>query len=264
MRYLSAFGIGLGLVAGIAIGQEKVKKTPIGVTRVDSGSAMYLSYCASCHGAKGKGDGPAAAALRGPVPDLTLLAKHNRGEFPGQKVMMDLGRIPNSGAHGKSDMPVWGDVFRRSGQSEATAQMRIYNLTRFVESLQEPSVSKPMPAKTDEMPTNLLALPANSGPEMYRWLCAGCHGAEGKGDGPALSSLKSMPTDLTQLTKTHKGQFPSLHLTNMLDKDPGTPAHGSKDMPIWGESFRGSGEDPAVLRLRIRNLVDHLKKLQVP
>jgi mono/diheme cytochrome c family protein len=264
MKSTFVIHVGLLLVAGVAFGQEKIKKTPIGNTRADSGSAMFSSYCASCHGANGKGGGPAASALRGMVPDLTLLAKNNGGVFPGEKVMMTLGRIPNAGAHGSADMPIWGDVFRQSGQSEAQAQIRIYNITRYMESLQVPSVSKPMQAKKDEMPTSLLALPANSGPEMYRWLCAGCHGSSGKGDGPALSSLKSKPTDLTQLTRTHDGKFPSLHLTNMLEREPGTAAHGSKEMPVWGDSFRGSGEDPAVVRLRIRNLVDHLKRMQAP
>jgi mono/diheme cytochrome c family protein len=264
MKYVTSIGIGLLLVGGLAFGQEKLKKAPIGAVPADSGAAMFSSYCASCHGANGKGGGPAASALRGAMPDLTLLAKNNGGKFPGEKVMMTLGRIPAVGAHGSSDMPVWGDVFRQSQQAESMAQMRIYNLTRYVESIQAPAVQNPMPAKKDEMPKSLLALPANSGPEMYRWLCAGCHGANGKGDGPALSSLKTKPTDLTQLTKTHDGKFPSLHLTNMLEKEPGTAAHGSKEMPVWGESFRGSGEDPGVTRLRIRNLVDHLQKMQAP
>lgn len=264
MKYPSPTRLGIILICSVAFGQEKVQKLPINATSANSGSAMFLSYCASCHGANGKGGGPAAAALRGSVPDLTLLAKSHGGVFPSQQVMMTLGRIPSAGAHGNADMPVWGDVFRQSRDAESIVQMRLYNLTQFVESLQDPSVRQPMPATKDEMPTSLLALPANSGPEMYRWLCAGCHGAEGKGDGPALSSLKSRPTDLTQLSKAHQGQFPSLSLTNMLDKDPGTSAHGSKDMPIWGNSFRGSGENPAVVRLRIRNLVDHIKKLQTP
>ena len=257
-----AAGLGLLLAGSQAFSQEKVKKTSIQQVRADSGAAMFASYCASCHGAKSKGGGPAAVALRGTPPDLTALAKINGGAYPGQRVMTTLGRIPSAGAHGSSDMPVWGDVFRQSQQSETVTQMRIYNLSSYLESLQEPPVQKRMQPSKDEIPTSLLALPAGSGPEMYRWLCAGCHGMSGKGDGPALSSLKERPTDLTLLTQTHEGKFPSLHLTNMLDMDPPTPAHGSKEMPIWGNSFRGSGEDSKVVRLRIRNLVDYLKTLQ--
>ena len=266
-HFAAALPCGLFLISSLALSQEKLQKIPISDIRANAGAAMFASYCASCHGADGKGGGPAAPALRGVPPDLTLLATNNGGAFPKDRVMMTLGRIPSAGAHGSADMPIWGEVFRGSRQSETETQMRIYNLTRYVESLQIPTVQKHMPAGNagkEDMPTRLLALPVNSGPEMYRWLCAGCHGATGKGDGPALSSLKDAPTDLTQLTKTHAGKFPSLHLTNMLDKEPGTPAHGSKEMPIWGNSFRGSGEDPNVVRLRIRNLVDYLKTLQAP
>jgi mono/diheme cytochrome c family protein len=253
------------LVTGnLAFSQEKIQKVPISAVRTDAGAAMFSSYCASCHGTNGKGGGPAAAALRGTPPDLTILARNNSGAFPSDRVMTTLGRIPSAGAHGSADMPLWGEVFRHSQHSETVTQLRLYNLTRYLESLQDPPARKRLPAGKDEMPTRLLALPANSGAEMYRWLCAGCHGATGQGDGPALSSLQSVPTNLTHLTRTHEGKFPSLHLTSMLDKDPGTPAHGSKEMPIWGNSFRGSGEDPNVVRLRIRNLVDFLKTLQAP
>jgi mono/diheme cytochrome c family protein len=263
--FATALPCGLFLLSSLAVAQEKLKKPPIQEVRADSGAAMFSSYCASCHGANAQGAGPAAPALRTAPPDLTLLAKNNRGAFPGDRIAMTLGRIPAAGAHGSADMPVWGDLFRQSHQSETVTPMRIYNLTRYLESLQQPAPRQPGPAAAkDEMPTRLLALPASSGAEMYRWLCAGCHGATGKGDGPALSSLKDAPTDLTQLTKTHNGKFPSLHLTNMLDKEPGSPAHGSKEMPVWGTSFRGSGEEPNVVRLRIRNLVDYLKTLQAP
>ena len=40
--------------------------------------------------------------------------------------------------------------------------------------------------------------PAN-GREMYVTYCAACHGVDGKGNGPVASSLKTAPTDLTQL-----------------------------------------------------------------
>lgn len=263
-HFAAALPCGLFLISSLAFAQQKLKKTPIEEVRADSGAAMFASYCASCHGANAKGAGPAAPALRTAPPDLTLLAQNSGGAFPGDRVRITLGTIPAAGAHGSADMPVWGDLFRQSHQSETITRLRIYNLTRYLESLQQPAPPQPKPAAKDEMPTRLLALPAASGAEMYRWLCAGCHGATGRGDGPALSSLKDAPTDLTQLTKTHDGKFPSLHLTNMLDKEPGTPAHGSKEMPVWGTSFRGSGEEPNVVRLRIRNLVDYLKTLQAP
>jgi cytochrome c oxidase cbb3-type subunit 3 len=52
--------------------------------RLAAGRAVYLDRCASCHGPKGKGDGPAAKALTGPpVGDLTG-AKWKHGDRPEQ------------------------------------------------------------------------------------------------------------------------------------------------------------------------------------
>ncbi len=51
------------------------------------GKTLYLDYCTACHGPAGRGDGPAAAGLDRPVPDLTLIAQRNGGTFPTARVM---------------------------------------------------------------------------------------------------------------------------------------------------------------------------------
>ena len=38
---------------------------------IEQGSMLYADQCASCHGTKGQGDGPAARFLSEEVPDLT-------------------------------------------------------------------------------------------------------------------------------------------------------------------------------------------------
>jgi mono/diheme cytochrome c family protein len=38
---------------------------------VEAGGTLYTTLCASCHGASGKGDGPAAAGLAHRPPDMT-------------------------------------------------------------------------------------------------------------------------------------------------------------------------------------------------
>jgi mono/diheme cytochrome c family protein len=48
---------------------------------------------------------------------------------------------------------------------------------------------------------------AASGKEMFNMYCAVCHGMTGKGGGPAADSLKTVPTDLTALTKNEGGKF---------------------------------------------------------
>jgi putative copper resistance protein D len=45
---------------------------------VDHGATLYRQHCASCHGARGYGDGPVAAALPVPPPDLTQHVEHHR------------------------------------------------------------------------------------------------------------------------------------------------------------------------------------------
>ena len=115
---------------------KEVKKEPVKMTSAASGSEMFASYCAPCHGKDAKGDGPAASALKVPPANLTELAKKNNGKFPANHIATDL-RSGVSGAHGSTDMPVWGPLFSKvSSNDEAIVQMRISNLIRYLESLQ--------------------------------------------------------------------------------------------------------------------------------
>jgi mono/diheme cytochrome c family protein len=103
----------------------------------------------------------------------------------------------------------------------------------------------------------------SSGGEMYRAYCAACHGPSGKGDGPASSALKSAPTDLTQLAKRNSGRFPELQVFGAINGDLHVPAHGSKDMPVWGVVFRRMGDNSVSgAKLRIRNLTRYIESLQ--
>src|SRR2546421_869222 len=61
---------------------------------------------------------------------------------------------------------------------------------------------------------------AASGQQMYDEYCAVCHGKDGRGNGPAAEALKSKPTDLTQLTKTHGGKYPSAHVQSVIRLGP--------------------------------------------
>jgi mono/diheme cytochrome c family protein len=114
----------------------QVKKEPIQMTSAASGSEMFNSYCAACHGKDAKGDGPAASSLKVPPADLTQLARKNNGKFPADHVGNEL-RSGVAGAHGTNDMPVWGPLFSSvSSRDDAVVQMRISNLIRYIESLQ--------------------------------------------------------------------------------------------------------------------------------
>src|SRR6516162_9525776 len=78
---------------------------------LDIGKAEFQSSCASCHGTDGKGKGPVSEQLKGPPPDLTMLAKNNNGVFPtnaAYEIIYGLKTIP---AHGTREMPIWGYQF---------------------------------------------------------------------------------------------------------------------------------------------------------
>ena len=104
-----------------------------------SGSELFKTYCAACHGTSAHGDGPLAANMKKPPPDLTQFAARNGGTFPFALVAQIIdGRQPVKG-HGGPDMPVWGDAFRASrlGSSEESVQARIKALVEYLERIQE-------------------------------------------------------------------------------------------------------------------------------
>jgi mono/diheme cytochrome c family protein len=105
---------------------------------------------------------------------------------------------------------------------------------------------------------------ATSGKKMFTSYCAPCHGADGKGHGPVASSLKMPPFDLTMLSRKHDGQFPEKHVIEVLRFGVDIPSHGSTTMPIWGPVLGSmNSTDPNDKQLRISNLVDFLKSIQV-
>jgi mono/diheme cytochrome c family protein len=126
-------------VLTLAADPPVIKKTPVAVVSPAAGPEMFKQYCAACHGMDAKGHGPAAAALKVPAPDLTLLAKNNRGKFPGKRVLAAIRGDVNVPAHGSKDMPVWGNLFREMSTSSNEAQVatRLSNLTAHIESLQQ-------------------------------------------------------------------------------------------------------------------------------
>jgi mono/diheme cytochrome c family protein len=122
---------------GLAQEKKVIEKKPIQQTSAASGKEMFISYCATCHGKDGKGDGPAAAALKSPPADLTTLAKRHDGKFPEAYVGNTLRSGVSGGAHGSTDMPIWGPLFASvSGRDQAIVNMRIGNLIRYLESIQ--------------------------------------------------------------------------------------------------------------------------------
>ena len=125
------------LIACVASAGLIVEQTQFPLTYVPSGEQMYKQYCAACHGADAKGNGPLASSLKTPPPDLTTLAKRHAGKFPSDYVSNVLKFGPGLSAHGSSDMPTWGPLFRYfDKQNERVVQQRIKNLCNYLASLQ--------------------------------------------------------------------------------------------------------------------------------
>jgi mono/diheme cytochrome c family protein len=101
-----------------------------------------------------------------------------------------------------------------------------------------------------------------SGVAMYGAHCAVCHGLDGKGNGPAAPALKQPPSDLTQLSKRSGGKFPDFRVANVIQGDSVIPAHGGKEMPIWGDVFRSVQRDDAIVKLRVHNLTEYIASFQ--
>jgi mono/diheme cytochrome c family protein len=103
-----------------------------------NGEALFKTYCASCHGQGGKGDGVMAPHLRVRPADLTLIAKRRAGRFDADEVGKAVdGRQPVP-SHGGREMPVWGDVFKTpsDGDREKAAQARIRALVDYLKTIQ--------------------------------------------------------------------------------------------------------------------------------
>jgi mono/diheme cytochrome c family protein len=118
--------------------------------------------------------------------------------------------------------------------------------------------SKPAGKATSQVSTAVAM-----GKKTYLEYCAVCHGPDGRGTGPAASSLKKTPADLTTLSKTHDGKFPEEYVSGILKFGKPISAHGSADMPVWGPVFgrRENGNQAAVSR-RIKNLCEYLATIQ--
>ena len=70
--------------------------------------------------------------------------------------------------------------------------------------------------------------------------------------------------DLTTLAKRHGGNYPSSYVDSVLRFGAENfPAHGSKDMPIWGPVFESMpGSSSGSVTLRVSNLTKYLGTLQ--
>ena len=110
---------------------------------IAGGKIKYQHYCATCHGATGKGNGEMAALMVFKPANLTQLSTQNKGEFPFWRVYRAIDGREIVRGHGSREMPLWGFVFQvEEGANGTSAQQdlvrgRIWQLVYYLESLQE-------------------------------------------------------------------------------------------------------------------------------
>jgi mono/diheme cytochrome c family protein len=123
MRLTTVFFAAILLIA--------LQNSPAWSQSAAEGRKLYADYCSSCHGDKGKGDGPAAAAL--PVKP----ADHTNGSVMNQLSDEFLMTIISKGgtAVGKSSfMPSWGG---------ALDQKQIRDMVAYLRSIADPPYKPP-------------------------------------------------------------------------------------------------------------------------
>jgi len=118
------------------------------------------------------------------------------------------------------------------------------------------------------------------GKSEFQSSCASCHGTDAKGKGPVSDQLKIPPLDLTVLAKNNNGVFPTNAVYETIYGVKTIPAHGTREMPIWGYRFNPvinlpHNVDPSydvldpsrelrevVVRTRIFAVIDYLSRIQ--
>ncbi|HXH14017.1 MAG TPA: c-type cytochrome [Alphaproteobacteria bacterium] len=141
------------------------------------GRKLYMTYCYTCHGMTGRGDGPAAAHLAIKPRNLTDDA------YMSKRTDQDLYTVISGGSaaiHRFSEMPAWKHFLYHE---------RILDIIAYIRTLHRPGAA---PGQPEERPGD-----AEAGKRLYADYCAVCHGKEGRGDGPVTRMFGPKPFDFT-------------------------------------------------------------------
>jgi mono/diheme cytochrome c family protein len=196
---------------------------------IETGADLYSRYCSNCHGNRGEGVAPVAPALK--RKDLFDGRRANDVRWTGSiesflKNAIAAGRpIQSRPDLYSAKMPTWGDEFggplradhidalvafllnwraqapevnawaivpapARTPAAVTTPGSQPAGLAKVCQGLAAPYSGKKAPYKFDDK--TILA----QGKQIYDDKCAACHGAAGKGDGPAAALLNPKPANL--------------------------------------------------------------------
>jgi mono/diheme cytochrome c family protein len=103
-----------------------------------SGAYLYRTFCATCHGETGKGDGPVADIADRRPSDLTVLTRNNGGTYPRDRVISVLENVAPLPGHEPPAMPNWRNVLKTTeGSDERVIRKRLEALADHVGTLQQ-------------------------------------------------------------------------------------------------------------------------------
>jgi len=170
----------------------------------EEGKVVYETVCWSCHGTAGRGDGPAVRAGSVAAPrDFTA------GGFSGMTATQLQAE------------------FRAEAGSLSPNHPHMQNVLSIVDADAFAAALAYLPALTypPELPGSAIA-----GRTNFILRCQGCHGPNGRGNGPGAEVLDLAPADFTRdtllMARNFEGAFEKI-------RRGGGGVHGSS-MPAWG------------------------------
>ena len=123
-----------------------------------------------------------------------------------------------------------------------------------------------LPVAAEERPPLIPGETMSAGQQYFLRYCSACHGMSGRGDGPAAPALRLPPADLTRIAQRRGGHFPVVDIATFIDGRTVVPAHGSREMPVWGERFGemvgGGSVGEEVVRGNLLVLIEYLQSIQ--
>lgn len=169
------------------------------------GATLYTQQCAACHGADGRGSGPAAYLLYPKPRDFTLGTYRFTSTWDGSPTDDDLYRVISRGVPG-SAMPSWAHL------SEQDRWALAHQVKTFAETPIQVAAAKDPDLERGTDGEGVVRVPPEpkddrasrvKGAQLFATTCAQCHGERGQGDGKNAADMKDSlgfpirPRDLT-------------------------------------------------------------------
>ncbi|HWI17668.1 MAG TPA: c-type cytochrome [Vicinamibacterales bacterium] len=206
---------------------------------LETGRAIYLRECASCHGNAATGYGPAWPVLRQPPPDLTVLSRHDR-PFEGKRVRdLVIGHMRRVPPHWPSEMPYW----RHAPDSELDA------LIAYLESVQSMPYGPYKGITINDQ--------ARLGAPLYQLMCTTCHGEDGRGPKQSGYVVGHGVPDLTTIAARSGGTIDMRRLYEAIAR-----CSDDTTMPSTQRSFERWGMSPIEAARNIEDLAWYVESIQ--